>query len=122
MYFRIKRDEKGDIVKYKARWCVDGSREGFQRPPENVFSPVAELQTVRAMIAVAAGHNQVIMQADFPNAYINAKIEEDIYVCQPKGMEVKNPNEYVCKLKRALYGCPVSGKRWNEMLTTISCH
>ncbi len=115
--FRIKRDEEGNIVKYKARWCVDGSREGFEPPPENVYSPVAELSTIRAMIAIAAGKNQVVLQADFPNAYVNADIDEDIYVCQPKGMESKDGNEYVCKLKKALYGCPVSGKRWNETLT-----
>ncbi len=38
---RTKRDENGNVVKYKARWCVDGSREGFTRPPESVLSPVA---------------------------------------------------------------------------------
>ncbi len=46
--FRIKREEKGSIVMYKARWCEDGSRERFERPPENVYSPVAERSTVRA--------------------------------------------------------------------------
>ncbi len=116
--FRIKRDENGNVIKYKARWCVDGSREGFLRPPENTFAPVAELPTVRAMIAIAAKDSQIILQTDFPNAYINAEIKEDIYVCQPKGLEEKDSNNYVCKLRKALYGCPISGKRWNETLKT----
>ncbi len=115
--FRVKKDERGNLVKYKARWCVDGSREGFSRPPENVFSPVAELPTVRSLLVIAAQQDQVVLQADFPNAYVNADIKEDVYVCQPKGLEEKDSDKYVCKLRKALYGCPISGKRWNETLT-----
>ncbi len=115
--FRTKRDENGDVVKYKARWCVDGSREGFTRPPENVFSPVAEIATIRALLAIAASNKQVVLQADFPNAYVNADIKEELYVCQPKGLEEKGKSEHVCKLRKALYGCPISGKKWNEALT-----
>ncbi len=115
--FRVKKDENGSIVKYKARWCVDGSREGFTRPPEKVFSSVAELSTIRMLLALAAKGKQAVMQADFPNAYVNADIEEDVYVCQPKGLEQRDKDGYVCKLKKALYGCPISGRRWNQTLT-----
>ncbi len=69
------------------------------------------------MLALAAGYKQVVLQADFPNAHVNADIEEDVYVCQPKGFEEKDGNEYVCKLQKALYGCPISDKKWNEALT-----
>ncbi len=31
--FRVKKDENDNIIKYKARWCVDGSREGFLCQP-----------------------------------------------------------------------------------------
>ncbi len=71
------------------------------------------------MIAIVAGNNQVMLQADFPSAYVNAAIDEDVYVCQPRGMESKDKNEYLCKLKKALYGCPISGKRRNETITRV---
>ncbi len=115
--YRVKKDENGNTVKYKARWCADGSREGFTRPPENVFSPVAELSTVRMLLAIAAKEKQPVVQADFPNAYMNADIEEDIFVRQPKGLERRDKREYVCKLRKALYGCPISGRLWNQTLT-----
>ncbi len=114
--FRVKKDENGNIIKYKARWCVYGSREGFIRPPENVFSPVAELSTVRMFMAIAAAGNHTVLQADFPNAYVNAEIGEDVYVTQPKGLENKDPSKYVCKLKKALYGCAISGTRSYPLL------
>ncbi len=115
--YRVKKDENGNTVKYKARWCVDGSREGFTRPPENVFSPVAELSTVIMLLAIASKEKQPVMQADFPNAYVNADIEEEIFVCQPKGLEQRGKHGYVCKLRKALYGYPISGRRWNQTLT-----
>ncbi len=114
--FRIKKDE--NVIKYKARWCVDGSREGFLRPPENVFAPVAELSTIRMLIAIAAAGNHAVLQADFPNASVNAEIGEDVYATQPKGLESKDPSKYICKLKKALYCCSISGKRWNEVLSS----
>ncbi len=117
--FRIKKDENGKVIKYKARWCVDGFREGFLRPPENVFSPVAELSTIRMLIAIAAARKYTVLQSDFPNAYVNAEVGEDIYVTQPKGLESKDPYKYVCILKKALYGCAISGKRWNEVLSSV---
>ncbi len=102
-------------LRYTYSVTFDESKSGFE--PENVFSPVAELPTVRSFIAIAAKEKQVILQADFPNAYVNAEIKEEIYACQPKGLENGASENYVCKLKKALYGCPISGKRWNEMLT-----
>ncbi len=114
--FRAKKDEKGRTVRYKARWCVDGSRDYTARPPETVFSPAAELTTIRLMFAIAAAGNQVVLQADFPNAYLNAELEDEVYVVQPKGLEKPERYDHVCRLKRALYGCPVSGKMWHKAL------
>ncbi len=47
MEVQRKRDENGEVVKYKARWCADGSKEGFTRPPEVKYSPVAVISTIR---------------------------------------------------------------------------
>ncbi len=58
--FRTKKDENGDIVKHKARWCINGSRDKFSWPPETIYSPVAELSTVRLVFAVAATHGQEV--------------------------------------------------------------
>ncbi len=95
--FKVKRDENGNIAKYKARWYADGSREGFSRPPEPKYSPVAELSTIRIVFAVAAATRQKVLQADFPNAYLNAEIQEEVYVSQPRGLEAEDKQSYVCR-------------------------
>ncbi len=114
--FRAKKDETGQTVRYKARWCVDGSRDFLARTPEATYSPVAEKTTVRIVFAVAAAEKQKVLQADFPNAYLNADLEEEIYVIQPKGLEIPGQHDQVCLLKKALYGSPVSGRRWHSKL------
>ncbi len=116
--YRTKRDEKGTIIKHKARWCADGSRESFPRPPEAKYAPVAELSTVRAIFAIAAANGQTVLQADFPNAYLNADLQEEVYVVQPKGLEEPGMENHVCRLKKALYGTTISGRVWHDTLKT----
>ncbi len=115
--FKIKRDEQGNVVKYKARWCVDGSRSPLDISPETKFSPVAET-TIRMMFAIATHVGVKVMQADFPNAYLNANIQEDVYVVQPRGLEDTSARHKVCKLNKALYGMPMSGKCWYDALSS----
>ncbi len=57
------------------------------------------------------------MQADFPNAYLNAEIDEKVYVNQPYGIMEYTERDKVCQLKKALYGCPVSGRKWHDNVT-----
>ncbi len=114
--FRTKKDEMGRTVRHKARWCVNVSRDCLARPPEAVYSPVAETTTIRLVFAIAAAEKQQVLQADFPNAYLNADLEEETYVIQPKGLEVPEQYDHVCLLRKALYGSPVSGKRWHSKL------
>ncbi len=51
------------------------------------YSPVAEASTIRTVFALAAINGQRVLQADFPNAYLSAVLNEKIYVIQPKGLE-----------------------------------
>ncbi len=66
------------------------------------------------MFAAAAVTGQVVLQADFPNAYLNAEMKEEVYVCQPYGVYNGEAGKKVCLLKKALYGSPISGKRWHD--------
>ena len=52
--YKVKRDEKGAVAKHKARLVVKGyaQRQGIDY--DEVFAPVARLDTVRFLIALAA--------------------------------------------------------------------
>ncbi len=57
-----------------------------------------------------------VLQADFPNAYLNVTLEEVMYTTQPKGLEEPGKENWICKLNKALYGTSISGNRWHRKL------
>ena len=59
-----------------------------------------------------------LKQLDIKTAYLNADIEEEIFVDQPPGFVKKNANgkSYVCRLKKSLYGLKQSGRNWFNTL------
>ena len=66
---------------------------------------------------LAVNHDYKIRQLDVKSAYLNADLDYDIYIYQPKGFEEldNNGNPLVMKLKKSLYGLKQSGRMWNKM-------
>ncbi len=71
---------------------------------------------MRVLFAIGATTRQRILQADVPNAYLNAKIDGETYVNYPYGLREPGLENNVCLLRKALYGSPISGRRWHEEL------
>ena len=55
---------------------------------------------------------------DISHTYLNGNLEEEIYMQQPEGFEVGGP-EFVCKLKKSLYGLKQAGHVWNKKLHSV---
>jgi len=61
---------------------------------------MARLKTIRLVIVVASSKNWKICQMDGKYAFFNGILEEEVYVTQPLGFEVKNARHKVFKLKK----------------------
>ena len=75
-------------------------------------------------MAIAAHTDEKFTSADIGNAYIESKPDEDtpIFVEQPREtpeLIEKNPEHYVYKLKRCLYGMPFAGRSFQRMIDEI---
>ena len=76
------------------------------------------MSSVRMLLQKAVQNDMITHQMDTKTAYLNAPIDCDIYMEQPKGFETRGANgeKLVCKLKKSLYGLKQSGRNWNNML------
>ena len=102
--YKVKKDEHGAIVKHKARLVARGfvQREGIDF--EEVFAPVARMESVRLLLALAAAKDWGVHHLDVKSAFLNGELAEEVYVKQAPGFQVKGEERKVLRLQKALYG------------------
>ncbi|KAL8102434.1 hypothetical protein AgCh_027063 [Apium graveolens] len=66
--FKTKYDADGNIKKHKAHFVVKGYKQKAGVDYQEVFSPIARLETIRLVIALAAQNNWIVHQMDVNNA------------------------------------------------------
>ena len=111
--------EETHKVCYVAKGCSQIAEIDYQE----TFAPTARMSSVRMLVQLAVQNDMITYQMDVKTAYLNAPIDCDIYMEQPKGFEKvgKNGGQLVYKLKKSLYGLKQSGRNWNNMLHTFLC-
>ncbi|GJW98988.1 putative ribonuclease H-like domain-containing protein [Tanacetum coccineum] len=116
--FRNKKDERGIVIKNKARLVAQGyiQEEGIDY--YEVFSPVARIETIRLFLAYGSFKNFVVYQMDVKSAFLYGKIKEEVYVCQPPGFEDPYFPDRVYKVEKALYGLHQAPRAWYETVST----
>nr|GFA41730.1 hypothetical protein [Tanacetum cinerariifolium] len=57
---------------------------------EEVFAPVARIEAIRLYLAYASFMGFMVYQMDFNSAFLYGTIKEEVYVCQPLGLEDPN--------------------------------
>ena len=103
-FYKSKFKVDGSTDKYKARLVAKGysKKEGIDY--EDNFSPIAKLNTVRVMIALATKYNWKIYWLDVKYAFLNGKFNVEVYLVHLEGFVNKGHEHLVCKLKKSLYG------------------
>ncbi|KAI3681514.1 hypothetical protein L6452_36313 [Arctium lappa] len=116
--FRNKRDERGIVIRNKARLMaqVYTQEEGIDY--EKVFAPVARIEAIRLFLAYASYMKFKVYQMDVKSAFLYGSIEEEVYVCQPPGFENPSYPDRVYKLKKALYGLHQAPRAWYDTLSS----
>jgi hypothetical protein len=114
--FKVKKDPDGNIIKHKARLVAKGYAQLEGVDFDEVFAPVARIEIVRLLIALAAQKGWQIHHMDVKSAFLNGDLMEEVYVQQPPGFVVEGGNGKVLKLKKALYGLRQAPRAWNAKL------
>jgi len=114
--FKLKKDEHGAVIRHKARLVARGfvQQEGVDY--EDAFAPVARMESVRVLLALAAQEGWAVHHMDVKSAFLNGELQEEVYVTQPPGFVVSGEEKKVYRLHKALYGLRQAPRAWNAKL------
>ncbi|GJY80109.1 putative ribonuclease H-like domain-containing protein [Tanacetum coccineum] len=102
--YRNKKDERGIVIRNKARLVAQGHTQEEGIDYDEVFAPVARIEAIRIFLAYASYMGFMVYQMDVKSAFLYGQIEEEVYVCQPPGFEDPDHPDKVYKVVKALYG------------------
>ncbi|KAK8584244.1 hypothetical protein V6N12_068490 [Hibiscus sabdariffa] len=103
----------GNVQTYKGRLVAKGFRQIHGIDYDETFSLVAMFKSIPILLAIAAFHDYEIWQMDIKTAFLNGKLEDDVYTTQPEGFVTPENAEKVCKLQRSIYGLKQASRSWN---------
>ena len=115
--FRNKLDGDGIVVRNKARLVAKGYSQEEGIDYDETYAPVARLEAIRIFLAFAAHSNFKVYQMDVKSAFLNGKLEEEVYLEQPPGFENPEFADFVYFLFKAVYGLKQSPRTWYDTLS-----
>ena len=110
-----KMNSQNEVLRYKACLVARGFTQRLGVDYGDTYSPVTRPETIRTMLAIAAQRGWKLRQFDVKTAFLNGRLEEDLYMRQPEGFA--DQMDRVCKLHRSIYGLKQSSKCWFQCLT-----
>jgi hypothetical protein len=112
--YKLKKNSDGSVSRFKARICVDGSKQKYGLDYAETFSPVASAATIRMVLAVSAHKKLGLHQYDIKLAFVSAPLDRTIYMKSPAGSG--EPAGSVWALRRSLYGLKQAPRLFNAKL------
>ena len=110
----IKMGPDGTISWYKAHLVT----QGFSQIPginfNDTFTPTIRLDTLWALLQLAAAHRWFHSQDDITGTFLHSYITEVIHMHQPQDFD--DGSGHVCHLVQSLYGLYQVAQCWNKFL------
>ena len=97
--FKHKLDVDGSIERHKAHLVAKGYSQQRGLDYDETFSPVAGFESLRMLLALAVQDGLHVHQLDVTTTFLNGKLEEEVYMDQPKGFVEKGKEGLACQLK-----------------------
>ena len=101
--YGIKRASERNVTRYKARLFAQGFNQVPGRDFDEMWAPVPSSATARALFAVAAAKDWEVHHVDVKTAFLNAKMDKEMYIKLAVGAEPGEEDD-VRRLNLALYG------------------
>ncbi|MCO5612524.1 hypothetical protein L7F22_066792 [Adiantum nelumboides] len=104
--------------KYKVRWVAKGFKQKKGVKFDEIFFRVVNMTTLRFLLGLVTTKDMELIQMDVKIVFLHGDLEEDVYMIQPEGFEIKPEKptrvELVCILQKALYGLKQGSRQWYQ--------
>ncbi|EDK44043.1 conserved hypothetical protein [Lodderomyces elongisporus NRRL YB-4239] len=108
-----------DDGRIKGRVVIRGFSQIHGIDYEATFAPVIRYESMRIMLAIAAQYKMQVHQMDVTTAFLNAELDEEIYMKQIEGYEDPKHKDKVLKLNKSLYGLKQAPLAWNQKINEV---
>jgi hypothetical protein len=109
--YKLKEEDGGE-KQYKARLVVKGFAQKKGIDFDEIFSSVVKMTSIKTILSLVVVEDLHLEQLDVKKTFLHGDLEEEIYMQQPQGYEVKEKENLVCRLKKSLYGLKQAPRQW----------
>jgi hypothetical protein len=102
--FKNKLNRDGQVTRNKERLVCKGYAQVEGVDFEETFSVVAIMEAIIMILAYACFKRIKVYHMDVKSIFINGELEEEVYIEQPERFLLPEREDYICILKKALYG------------------
>nr|GEW29617.1 putative ribonuclease H-like domain-containing protein [Tanacetum cinerariifolium] len=111
---RNKKDERGIVIRNKARLVAQGHTQEEGIDYDEVFAPIARIKAIILFLAYASFMGFTVYLMDVKSAFLYGTIDEEVYVMQPPGFQDPEFPVRVYKVEKAMYGLHQAPKAWHK--------
>ena len=119
--YRIKTDEHGVVPEeggFKSRVTPKGFKQKYGEDYFEVYAATGMYKTMRTGLSLAAKWDHELEQMDVPTAFLNAPVDEDIYMEIPEGYRTGREH-MVCKVTKSMYGLKQAPRNWYLLISAF---
>ena len=70
------------------------------------------MTSIRVILSMVAVEDLHLEQLDVKTTFLHGDLEEEMYMHQPEGFQVRGKEDMVCRLKKSLYGLKQAPRQW----------
>ncbi|RVW26208.1 Retrovirus-related Pol polyprotein from transposon TNT 1-94 [Vitis vinifera] len=117
--YRVKQEEHTSQPRYKARLVVKGFSQKKCIDFDKIFSPIVKMPSIRVVLGLTTSLDLEIEQMDVKTVFLHGDLDKEIYMEQAEGFIIKGKEDYVCKLKKSLYGLKQALRQWYKKFESV---